>query len=339
MTSRERVRRAIHFERPDMPPLLHGIVGAVRAHDPDWAQSIYNRFPDDFGIEDDNTLPPADKSFFTKGEPFIDSWGCTRQCSMDGLQATVTGHPLADWGRFADYEPPRPECASYEALNARIVKAGHPRYVRLGIGGLFERMQQLRGAVGLFYDLCDEGRTVARDLAEMVFVVIMQSVELICETEADCVYLLDDWGTEEALLISPEMWRDFFKPYYRRIVDTAHAHGKDVWLHSCGCITDIVPDLIELGVDVLHPQMARLMQDERFVRAIDGDLCLETDIDRNFLCVAAPDAVYERTIDTFRKLHRPDGGLVLRGEMGSSVPRANAEAFYRACRDFQEEVQ
>ena len=52
-----------------------------------------------------------------------------------------------------------------------------------------------------------------------------------------------------------------------------------------------------------------------------------------------PDAVYEWTIDTFRKVHRPDGGLVLRGEIGFSVPHANAEAFYQACRDFQEEVQ
>jgi hypothetical protein len=82
-----------------------------------------------------------------------------------------------------------------------------------------------------------------------------------------------------------------------------------------------------------------LMEDESFLETVKGNLCLETDIDRNFLCVADPDAVYARTLGAFRKVYQPEGGMVLRGEIGISVPHANAEAFYRACVDFQEEVR
>jgi len=281
MLSRERVRRAVRFERPDVPPLLHGIVGGRRAHDPVWAQEIYHRFPDDFGIEDDDTLMPVNKDYFTKGEPFVDGWGCTRQCMLDGLQSSIIEHPLADASRLADYEPPVPERAPYEAIDARIRAAGHPRYVRLGIGGLFDKMQALRGMEALFLDLLENPGFV-RDLADMIFGVLWRNVEFICETEVDCVYLGDDWGTERALMVSPNLWRDFFKPYYAKIVDHAHARDKDVWLHSCGQIADIVPDFIEIGIDVLHPQMEMLMQDPAFLPTVQGRLCLETDIARNW---------------------------------------------------------
>lgn len=339
MTSRERVKRAIHFEAPDVPPLRHGIVGGTRTVDPKWAREMYVRFPDDFGIANDNTLPSAGGKFFTRGEPYTDAWGCTRQCITDGLQAVVIKHPLADPADLPTHEPPCPERAPYDEINEQILKAGHPRYVQLGIGGLFEHMQNLRGTADLCCDFYDEHASIARDLADMVFGVMLKNVQYICETEADCVYMGDDWGTEQAMLISPDLWRGFFKPYCKQIVDYAHSHGKDVWLHSCGVITEIIPDIIELGIDVLHPQMERLMEDETFLPAIRGRLCLETDIDRGFLCVASPEAVYDRTIATFGKVYQPDGGMILRGEIGISVPHANAEAFYRACHDFQESVK
>ncbi len=62
----------------------------------------------------------------------------------------------------------------------------------------------------------------------------------------------DDWGCQDRLMIPPALWRRLFKPYYRRIYDAAHQAGLIVLIHSCGNITDILPDLIEIGVQVVH---------------------------------------------------------------------------------------
>ena len=69
----------------------------------------------------------------------------------------------------------------------------------------------------------------------------------------------DDWGTQDAMVIDPAIWREVFKPRYRKIIDAVHKLGMDFWLHSDGQISEIVPDLIEIGVDVLDlPQPASI---------------------------------------------------------------------------------
>jgi len=69
----------------------------------------------------------------------------------------------------------------------------------------------------------------------------------------DAIGFSDDYGAQNALLISPAHWRRFFKPHLRRMYDRIHAAGKFVYLHSCGHVTPIVGELIELGVDMLQP--------------------------------------------------------------------------------------
>ena len=73
------------------------------------------------------------------------------------------------------------------------------------------------------------------------------------KTDVSAMFLTDDWGSQDALMISPAMWRRHFKEYYRRIFAEVHRWGKDVMFHSCGNVASIIPDLIEVGVDVLDP--------------------------------------------------------------------------------------
>jgi len=62
----------------------------------------------------------------------------------------------------------------------------------------------------------------------------------------------DDWGTQKSTFIDPEIWRKMFKPRYKMISDEIHKNGFDFWFHSCGKIEEIIPDLIEIGVDVFQ---------------------------------------------------------------------------------------
>lgn len=72
----------------------------------------------------------------------------------------------------------------------------------------------------------------------------------VCGDALDIFYLGDDFATQRGLMIPPASWRQFLKPRYAQLFSLAKARGKFVWFHSCGDITSILPDLIDIGVDV-----------------------------------------------------------------------------------------
>ena len=73
------------------------------------------------------------------------------------------------------------------------------------------------------------------------------------EMGIDCVHISDDWGSQRALMFSPELWRELIKPNLKRVIDHVHAKGGLISLHSDGCINSVTDDLAELGIDMLHP--------------------------------------------------------------------------------------
>jgi uroporphyrinogen decarboxylase len=86
----------------------------------------------------------------------------------------------------------------------------------------------------------------------------------------------DDVGTQEGLMVSREMFREFFAPRLSRLVDLAHSHGAKLLFHSCGAIRPLVEDIIEIGVDILDPlQAAAKGMEPEALKADFGDrLCL-----------------------------------------------------------------
>ena len=63
----------------------------------------------------------------------------------------------------------------------------------------------------------------------------------------------DDYGSQQNLLWSPEVWRQFVKPRQKQLFDLAHERGYKIMQHSCGSIVKIIPDLVEIGLDGLQP--------------------------------------------------------------------------------------
>jgi len=73
---------------------------------------------------------------------------------------------------------------------------------------------------------------------------------------------MDDWGAQQSLLISPRQWREVFKPLYKDYIDLAHQYGKFIFMHTDGYTLDIIPDLIELGLDAINAQLFTMDIDE-----------------------------------------------------------------------------
>ena len=77
-------------------------------------------------------------------------------------------------------------------------------------------------------------------------------VKFAAEQDFHGVYFADDWGTQKDLIISPELWRELFKPRYKKQFDLIHELGMQAWFHCCGNITAIIPDFHEIGLDVIN---------------------------------------------------------------------------------------
>ena len=75
---------------------------------------------------------------------------------------------------------------------------------------------------------------------------------------ADAVFFCEDWGTQTSLFIRPDLWREIFKPRFVRLCGAAHELGLRIFMHSCGRMTVIIPDLIEAGIDVLQFDQPRI---------------------------------------------------------------------------------
>ena len=129
----------------------------------------------------------------------------------------------------------------------------------------------------------------------------------------DMVYYGDDLGTQEDLMISPETCRRFFFPRYRKIFDLIHSFGAKVFMHCCGAITKIIPDLIDIGVDVLNPvQVTARRMDPVFLKKEYGKsltFCGAIDLQRllPFGTVEQVRAEVRRMIDVLGR----DGGYIV----------------------------
>lgn len=146
--------------------------------------------------------------------------------------------------RMPDYDDPR-----RYAEAARTFAAAPDRYRLAGLPGFpFAICRYLRKMEQYFQDLLLE-RDRIDTLHDRVTSLLERMIGRFADAGADGVFFCEDWGTQDRLLISPAMWRDIFKPLFRRLCGAAHARGLDVIMHSCGYNWEILDDLAEVGVN------------------------------------------------------------------------------------------
>jgi uroporphyrinogen decarboxylase len=369
MDSRERVSRAIHFGGPDRVPVMHAVLPAGWFRHGSALHAILRRYPADlssraagavslvgggatFGYQGSRDLaalyPVVDDFAYLDARSFelgipgaagltSDEWGCVWEKLDPGVVGQVVGHPLDDWSSFDSYRWPDPLAHwrfDRPTLDARIRAArAAGKYIVAYAGNLFEQMQWLRGYDSLLIDLGEASEHAAM-LAERVADYVLATAEVWLGLDCDAIAFNDDWGTQLQLMIRPSLWRDVFKPHYRRLFDRVHAAGRDVHFHSDGNTIEILPDLLELGVDVLNLQLSA-MDVEATARAIGGRICLRTDVDRQYILTrASPTEVTDyvrRVLDLFGGTR---GGIIACGEINSDSKLENVAAMYEAFERF-----
>ena len=116
-----------------------------------------------------------------------------------------------------------------------------------------ERATFMRGLENILMDLY-LNPTFVHELMQGITDYNLETLEILFRNfKFDGILLSDDYGTEKGMIMSPEMWRKFIKKYLAQITTLTKKYELVIFLHSCGHIMPIIKDLIELGVDILHP--------------------------------------------------------------------------------------
>ena len=196
--------------------------------------------------------------------------GC-RHKSVDygtGVYEEVVYSPLAKFTSVeeieAKYTWPSPDWYDYKKIPAAVAAAGE-RPIRGGGSEPFLAYKSLRGQEQAFMDLVLNPKIVHYCL-DKLFDLAYENTRRIYEAVPGKVmitYVAEDMGGQEDLMLSPAQIREFLLPRMKRIMDLAHEAGAYVFHHNDGAVRKIIPDMIELGIDVLNPIQWRCRGMER----------------------------------------------------------------------------
>ena len=337
MESRERVVRAIKFQKPDRPPISHAILPSAQYKYGEKLSEIINSFHEDFGWHLLPDLPIENLPPLYKLGRHSDDWGTGWYVTVEGRCGIPVVYPI------------KPDLSDYSSFKwPEIFSAGVPKY-RLYSGHMsgqsdeyyargawiifFEQMQQLVGFENLLVALTLQTPEVYR-LRDDLLEFNLKWLDKWLQNDYQGIHFADDWGSQDNLLIPPALWRAFFKPVYKEMFSKVKNRGLDVWFHSDGNILEIMPDIIELGVDVLNCQAS--VMDMNKLKKYAGEIAFRTDIDRQqVLPFVSPREVKEYVFRLFHNLGTPDGGIIACGEISEDVPLENIRAMYEAFTEFK----
>lgn len=180
---------------------------------------------------------------------------------------------IKDWADFEKLKLPDPHNPTrFAGVSDTMDKYGGKYYVASLVLTGFTIMTILRGFVSTLEDLYLEPEQADR-LANVVFGFETEIIKECKQHNFDAVGFFDDWGTQSSLIISPIKWREFFKPRYKAQFDLVHDQGMDVYFHCCGQIRDIIPDLIEISVDILNLSQPNLYNLDELGQQFSGKVC------------------------------------------------------------------
>ena len=334
LLDRDEVRAAIHFGSPPRPPqcLAHWYQEETVQRHGAALDELKRDYPDDvswvwMGVPmweapaDDATYRWA---FGDRSEPV----GASHEEAAVIREWSELPGFLAEFPN-AYYDPPLEavRAARRDRPDGYILACWH-----LYLNGL---LTYLRGMGNLsldFYDAQPELRAVMDRALEFYRV----RARLTAEAGGDGVWGGEDVAGQRALLMRPELFRELYGPYYRELGRIVHAAGLDYWWHSDGDLSEVMDDLVDFGVDVVHPMQAGCMDDRLVAARYGGKIAFWAGMDvQNVIPNGQPEQVRAHVRERIRALGRPEGGLIVGAgnTIGPDASLENLRAYLEALRE------
>lgn len=341
IAGRENYRRAIEFEGPAyLPTTLEVNLAWLWEKDAvkvERIRELQAQFPDDIFRDFDaacNLTEPSEADGVTW---WVDEWGV--EWRDEGGGAKPVSHPLLeDYALLEQYPFPDPYLPGrFEEADQLLPERGD-RYVQAWVWfTLFERMWMLRGFENMLVDPYLEPANFGK-LRDRIVEYNLAIIDQWLARGVDAIFFSDDWGTQRSLLISPDDWRKFYKPSYKRMFERVRAGGTHVWMHLCGHILPILLDLIDIGLNVLNPVQPQAMDIHTLSKKFGGKVCFNGGIDVQGTLIHSTPAGVRRSVHELVELLGSYEGGYIGGASHTIMPETpldNIIAMYEAFLEYQ----
>jgi uroporphyrinogen decarboxylase len=322
MNSKQRVLCAIRHEEADRVPISIGLT-------PDVADEV-SRFIGHTGpdlsifLGNDILGSPYDSWGYyggpssEDGATYVDDWGITRIWISQpggGSYTEVLVSPLAeaDIRDLDNYS--WPDLANHPTMSlvaGFVEKYGNDYFIYGAGASIFEGAFNLIGYQRFLTDLLADKPFIIKlvdILTEIQIAAIVKEVEL----GVDAIYFMDDPSGQRGMLLAPSLWREIFKPRYEYMIRRAKSVNPGVVVanHNCGDCRAIIPDWIEIGLQVLDPIQPKAMEPLELKKLYGDKLCFKGAVDeQHILPFGKPEDVVEEVKLRLRQL-APGGGYII----------------------------
>jgi uroporphyrinogen decarboxylase len=271
MNHRERVLTALHREKPDRCPMQISFtpefakrlrqqmrLNSDSDHNPHGGGNTYDL---EIAIGEDMLLTSVGwaNCYYQSSEPYTDEWGvgwrpCVYQTKFgQGVYTEMVSRPLAEDARIDAYRPPDPNRPELYLEAKRVLARYGAEYYIVGVTvtTIFETAWALRGLSQLMMDFVTDP-DLARRILDIPYRYHLTAAKRLVEMGVDMIWIGDDVGSQQGMMISPAHWRTFLKPLMAEFIAEIKAINPQlkVAYHCDGDLRSIIPDLIEIGLDV-----------------------------------------------------------------------------------------
>jgi len=264
---------------------------------------------------------------------FKDEWGVVWDRRIDkDIGNPICG--LLDGMNLSALEVPDPlDPRRFEHFDP-LIRAHEGRYIIAKFSySLFERAWAIRGMQNLMIDFI-QNPSFVHDLFSVITEFNLKLLRHCEHYPIDAVYFGDDWGGQRGLLISPDTWRTFIKPCLKQMYAQAHSQGYDVFIHSCGNISALLDDLIEIGLNVFNPFQPEVMDIEKLMEKYSGRLAYYGSISIQRTLPFGTRKDVREEVSHRLMLAQKYGGLILSPshDMPHDIPLENTKAMLETLR-------
>jgi uroporphyrinogen decarboxylase len=332
MKHRDRILAALNHEVPDRCPMQISFtpefaerlrqdmqLQGKTAHNPHGGGNTYEL---ERALDEDMLLTSVGwaNSYYQEEGSYVDEWGIGWESQEyqtpfgTGHYTEITGHPLADDAAIASYQPPDPTRPELYKEAQWVIQEFKDDYWIVGVTvtTIFETAWALRGYEQILTDFVLQPELVD-ELLEIPYRYHLAAAKRLVEMGVDMVWTGDDVGAQTAMLISPKHWRTFLKPRMANFIAELKGINPEVKVayHSDGNILPIIPELIEIGLDVLNPIQPASMNPAEVKKQFGDRLCFWGSIDEQYtLPLGTPEQVRAEILDRLKTIGK-NGGLIL----------------------------
>ena len=323
------------FQPPDRVPVQYYYAPVGYYEHGEKLNDLFSLYEGDFEPFARRPIPaPAPDCFDAQGrycEIRRDAWGTLWKYRIFGVWGFEIDYPLKDYALLEQYRfPPLPAYMTGPAAFAGELEAvrRHQQsyFCARGALGLFEKLISLRPFEDILCDMAGEDKDFIA-LLDRLTEYARRQVEALVRLGVDAISFGDDYGTQNGLIFSRDMFLKYFKPRYQALMKPIREAGIKVHLHSCGKVDALLEDFREMGVDSIWPQLPAY--DMQWLADCCRDLGLAVAIhtDRaNTMTHGRPEQVRALVRREF-EIFRPDcGGSWFYVEVDNGFPFANIQA-------------